>query len=62
MLSFVSNTLYPLLFANTLVNDAAVSKFKMSMGATNALPPDISDDLWCEDEPMSLMVNLNNIE
>ena len=62
VLSSVSNPLDSLLFANALVNDATVSKFKMSMGATSALPPDISDDLWCEDEPMSLMINLNNIK
>ena len=60
--SFVSNILDPLSFANTLVNDAAVSKFKMSVGTTSALLPDISDDLWCGNEPISLMIDLNNIE
>ena len=31
-------------------------------GVTSALPPDIPNDLWCDDEPISLMIDLNNIE
>ena len=52
VLSSVRNTLNPLWFTNALVNDAAVSKFSISVGATSALPPYISYDLWCEDESM----------
>ena len=33
----------------------------MSIGATSAIPPDETDDLWC-DEPMSFEVDLNDIE
>ena len=62
VLSSVSNTLDPLSFANGLANDAAVIKLNMSTDTTSALSPDISDDLWCDDESMSLIIDLNNIE
>ena len=62
VLSSVSNTVDPLSSADALINDADVSKFKMSVGATSALPPDISVALWCENESISLMIDLNNLE
>ena len=44
------------------MNYAAISKFKMSMGTTSALPSDFSYDLWCEDKPISLMIDLSDLE
>lgn len=51
VLQLVSNAFDSILFANNLVNDAVVSIFKMPIGATSAMPSDIPDDLWYEDEP-----------
>ena len=62
VLSPVRNTLDSLLLANSLVNEAAVYKFNISVGATSALPSDIQDDLWLNHEPVSLMIDLNNPE
>ena len=56
VLSSISNTLDPLSFTNSLVNAAAISKFKMSIGATSTLPPNIPDDLWCDKTHISLMI------
>ena len=39
VLSSVSNTLDPVHFADALVNDAAASMMKMSIGSTTAIPP-----------------------
>ena len=61
-LSAMSTALDPFKFVNTLVNDVAVSKFKISVGATSTFPPDESDNLWINDEPISLMIDLDNIE
>ena len=51
VLSFISNTIDPLLFAIALVNNATVSKYKMSVGASSALPPDISDTYGVKMQP-----------
>lgn len=47
--SSISNTLDPSTFVNTLVNDTVAYKFKMSIGTSSSLSPDVSDDLRCED-------------
>lgn len=41
----VNNSLDPLSFSNSLVNDATVSRFKISIRATSALQPEVPDDL-----------------
>ena len=61
VLTSVSNTLDPIHFADALVNDAAASMMKMSIGSTTALPPEEPDDLW-GDEPWHVMVDLNDLE
>ena len=61
-LSAMSTALDPFMFANKLVNNVAASNFKISVGATSAIPPDEIDDLWIDDEPISLMIDLDNIE
>ena len=62
LLTSVNNTLDPLSFANALVDDTVASKFKIFIGTTSVLPPDVPDDLWCKNEPISLMTNMDNIE
>ena len=63
ILSSVSNTLDVATFANTVSNAAATSKFKVSVGSTSMIPPDEEDDLWSDsDEPISMMVDLNDLE
>ena len=50
-------------FANAVSNEAATSKFKVSVGSTSALPPEEEDDLWSDlEEPISMMVDLNDLE
>ena len=44
-LSSISAALDPFTFANELVNNVAVSNFKISVGATSVIPPDEPDDL-----------------
>ena len=61
VLSSVSNTLDPVTFADALVNDAAASMMKMSIGSTTAQPPDEVDDLW-GDEPWHVTIDLNDLE
>ena len=61
ILSSVSNTLDPVTFADALVNDAAASMMKMSIGSTTAQPPDEFDDLW-GDEPWHVIIDLNDLE
>ena len=34
----------------------------MLVEATSELPPDVPDDVWCEEKPISLMIDLNNIK
>ena len=51
----------PILFAEAVHNEAAISKFKMLIGSTSALPPDEVDDLWC-DEPLSFQIYLNDLK
>ena len=60
-LSSVNAALDLILFADKVYNEAVLSKFKMSIGATRAIPPDETDNLWC-DEAMSFEVDLNDDE
>ena len=62
ILSSVSNTLDVATFANAVTNATAKSKFKVSVGATSIIPPDEEDDLWSNSEPISMMVDLNDLE
>ena len=60
-LASVNAALDPILFTEAVHNEAAISKFKMPIGNTSALPPDEVDDLWC-DEPLSFHVDLNDLQ
>ena len=60
-LKSVSNTLDPIAFADAVVNDAAESIMKMSIGSTTADPPDVEDNLW-GDKPWHVTVDLNDLE
>ena len=60
-LALVNLVLDPVLFAEAVHNEEAISKFKMSIGSTSALSPDEVDDLWC-DEPLTFKVDLNDIK
>ena len=51
-LSSISAALDPFTFANGLVNDVAVSNFKISVRATSAIPPDEPDNIWIDEEPI----------
>ena len=62
VLSSVSNTLDPHSFYDALVSDAAASNFKMSVGATNILPPVEDDDLWETGEPWHVTVDISNLK
>ena len=62
VLPSVSNTLDIATFANAVSNAAATSKFKVSVGSTSVIPPDEDDDLWSDSEPISMMVDLNDLE
>ena len=46
ILSSVSNTIDPQSFYDELETQTAISKMKMSIGATSIIPPDEEDDLW----------------
>ena len=48
-LSFISAALDPFMFTNGLVNDVVVSNFKISVGATSAIPPDEPNNLWIDE-------------
>ena len=61
-LSSISAALDPFTFANGLVNDVAVSNFKISVGATSAIPPDEPDNLWIDEEPISMTIDSDNLD
>ena len=60
-LASVNAALDPISFTEAVHNEAAISKFKMSIGSTTALPPEEPDNLWC-DEPLTFQVNLNDLQ
>ena len=60
-LASVNAALDPILSANAVQNEAAISKFQMSIGATSVFPADNINDLWCE-EPMYFEFDLNNLK
>ena len=62
IISSVSNTLDPLSFYDSLKNEQARSEFKMSVGATNIIPPDEIDDLWRTDQAYHVNVDISSLE
>ena len=61
-LSSISAAMDPFMFINGLVNDVAVSNFKISVGATSTIPPDQPDNLWIDEEPISMTIDLDNLD
>ena len=51
IISSVSNTLDPLSFYDALETNVAISKLKISVGATSIVEPEEPDDLWTSGEP-----------
>ena len=62
-LSHISNTLDPVSFYDALVTEATISEYKTSIGMTSTAMYDDEDDfLFCDDEPISYWVDLNDLE
>ena len=62
IISSVSNTLDPLSFYEALKTNVAVSKFKMSVGATSIVEPDQPDDLWSSEEPWHVTIDISSLD
>ena len=62
-LSSISNTLDPVSFCDALVTEAAIFEYKASIGMTKtAMFDDEADFLFYDEEPISLMIDLNDLE
>ena len=62
IISSVSNTLDPQSFYDALETQTAVSKLKMSVGATSIIEPEEDDDLWTNEEPWSVTIDISSLE
>ena len=62
IISSVSKTLDPLSFYDALETNTAVSKLKMSVGATRIVPPDEQDDLWTSGELWHVTIDISSLE
>ena len=62
IISSVSNTLDPQSFYDALETQTAVSKLKMSVGATSIIEPDEPDDLWTNEEPWDVTIDISSLE
>ena len=62
IISSVSNTLDPLSFYDTLESNAAISKFKMFVGATSIIPPEKLDGLWTDGEPWYVTIDISTLK
>ena len=62
IISSVSNTLDPLSFYEALETNVAVSKFNMSVGATSILEPEEPDDLWSNEEPWHVTIDIISLD
>ena len=62
IISLVSNTLDPQLFYDALETQTAVSKLKMSVTATSIIEPDEPDDLWTNEEPWDVTIDISSVE
>ena len=58
----VSNTLNPQTFYDALETQTAVSKFKISVGATSIVEPEEVDDLWLKMEPWNVTIDISSLE
>ena len=62
IISSVSNTLDPQSFYDALETQTAVSKLKMLVGATSIIEPEEDDDLWTNEEPWNVMIDISSLE
>ena len=62
IISSVSNTLDRQSFYNTLETQTAVSKFKMSIGAASVIEPKEIVDLWLNDDPWNVMIDISSLD
>ena len=58
----VSNTLDPQSFYDALETQTAVSKFKILVGATSIIEPEEVDDLWLNEEPWNIAIDISSLE
>ena len=62
IISSVSNTLDPQSFYDALETQTAVSKLKMSIGATSIIEPDEPGNLWTNEEPWNVTIDISSLE
>ena len=62
IISSVSNTLDPLSFYDALETNAAISKLKMSVGATSIILPEEADNLLTSGEPCHVAIDISSLE
>ena len=62
IISSVSNTLDPQSFYDALETQTAVSKLKMLVGATSIIEPEEVDDLWSNEEPWNVTIDISSLE
>ena len=62
IISSVSNTLDPQSFYDALETQTVVSKLKMSVGATSIIEPEELDDLWTNEEPWDVTINISSLD
>ena len=62
IISSVSNTLNHLSFYDALETNVAISKFKMSVGATSLVELDQPDDLWSSEEPWHVTIDISSLD
>ena len=62
IISSVSNTLDPQSFYDALENQTVVLKFKMSVSATSIVEPEEVDDLWLNEEPWNIIIDISSLE
>ena len=61
IISSVSNTLDPLSFYDALESNAAISKFKMSVGAPSIIPSEEPNN-WTDEEPWHVTIDISILE
>ena len=62
IISSVSNTLDTLSFYDALKTNVAISKFKMSVGATSIVEPEEPDNLCTSKEPWHVTIDISSLD
>ena len=50
------------MFYDALETQTAVSKLKVSVGATSIIEPEEPDDLWTNEEPWNVEIDISSLE